>query len=252
MKNKRFSVVVWLLLAALLLPAADLLAQRGRIYRGAPRVHSYHYYSPRPYAINRPFVSVQFGGIPYRYQYGHFYRPFGAGFSIVMPPIGIRIGTLPPGYRRVMVGPSPYYYYNGIYYRGLPDQQYEVVNPPLGATVDALRPGARVAVIDGEKYYEFRGTYYREEITPDNELEYVVVGTDGVLNTVGDEEDVINEPADSVQAPAGPQMGDRFETLPAGAKAVVIRGEKLYASPSGLYYKEVIEGNKVYYEVVGK
>lgn len=253
MKNKRYAVVVWLLLAALLLPASDLLAQRGRVYRGAPRGHYYNYYSPRPYAYNRPSVSIQFGGIPYRYQYGYFYRPYGASFSLVMPPIGIRIGTLPPGYRRVMVGPSPYYYYNGTYYRGLPDQQYEVVAPPLGATVDALPPGARVTVIDGEKYYEYKGTYYREEITPDNELEYVVVGTDGVLNTLDDEEAGINEPEeDSVQAPAGPQMGDRFETLPAGAKAIVIRGEKLYASPSGLYYKEVIEGNKVYYEVVGK
>ena len=28
--------------------------------------------------------------------------------------------------------------------------------------------------------------------------------------------------------------------------------KKLYLSPSGLYYKEVIEGNKVSYEVAGK
>jgi len=32
----------------------------------------------------------------------------------------------------------------------------------------------------------------------------------------------------------------------------VIQGEKLFATPDGLYYKEVIEKNKVHYELVGK
>ena len=52
--------------------------------------------------------------------------------------------------------------------------------------------------------------------------------------------------------PAGPRMGDRFETLPADSKEIVLKGEKLYLSPSGFYYKEVIDGNKLLYEVVGK
>lgn len=253
MNNKRYTIVALLVMAVLLLPAADVMAQRGRAYRPGPRGHYYGYYAPRAYNYNRPSVSIQFGGIPYRYQYGHFYRPYGASFSVVMPPLGIRISTLPPGYRRVVVGPSPYYYYNGIYYRGLPDQQYEVVAPPLGATVNALPPGARVAVIDGQKYYEYNGTYYREEITAGSELSYTVVGTDGVLDTGAIQDyGMDDEMEDSSTNTAGPQVGDRFEALPSGAKAIVIRGEKLYASPSGLYYKEVIDGNKVYYEVVGK
>jgi hypothetical protein len=49
-----------------------------------------------------------------------------------------------------------------------------------------------------------------------------------------------------------PQVGDRTDKLPADSKPVVIQGEKLYSTPSGLYYKEVIEGSKVYYELVGK
>ena len=47
-------------------------------------------------------------------------------------------------------------------------------------------------------------------------------------------------------------IGDRIDKLPSDSRAVVIQGEKLYNTPSGLYYKEVTEGNRVYYELVGK
>ena len=241
MKTKSYAYLIIFTMLACLLVASDTYGQRGR-YRG--RGYGNRYYPYRSYAYNRPFVSLHFGGSNYRYQHGYFYRPYGSVFQISVPPFGVRIGTLPMGYRRVYVGADPYYYYNGTYYRGVPDNQYEVVAPPLGASVDALPPGAKLTVIDGNKYYVLGGTYYQEEISDKNELYYVVVGTDGVLNT-----DQANEPAPQ---PQGPQMGDRFENLPTDAKPVVIQGEKFYTTASGLYYKEVVEGNKVYYEVVGK
>jgi hypothetical protein len=156
----------------------------------------------------------------------------------VFPPFGIRIATLPFGYRSFYVGPDPYYYYNGIFYRPYANE-YKVIPPPLGAVVDELPPGARVKVIDGRKYYEFNGTYYEEQINQYNELSYKVVGTDGVLNT-----------EDTVQLSLN--IGERINSLPPNSRPVVIEGEKLYSTPSGLYYKEVIAGNKVFYELVGK
>lgn len=250
MKTKRYSVAVVFLLTALLF-SSDIFAQRGR-YR-----HHHHggrYYSPRYYPrgnfyYNQPFVSLRFGNSAYRYQRGYFYRPYGTSFQVVIPPFGIRIGTLPIGYRRVYVGPNPYYYYRGTYYRPYTGNQYEVVAPPLGAVVNELPPGAKVTVIDGKKYYELNGTYYEESITADSELEYTVVGTDGVLNTGNSTTETTEE---TTTTPTTPAVGDRFDDLPADSKAVVINGEKLYLAPSGLYYKEVIEGNKVSYEVVGK
>ena len=224
-------------LVGCMLFTADAFAQSRHSYRGRGYYRSY--YPSRVYAYNRPFVSVRFGSMGYRYQQGYFYRPYGSVFRVSIPPFGIRIATLPMGYRSIHVGPDPYYYYNGIYYRSAPGKQYEVVAPPLGARVSELPPGAKVTVIDGRKYYELDGTYYEEEITANNELVYTVVGTDGVLNT----DDTL---------PNEPQMGDRFDTLPADAKAVVIQGEKLYSTPSGYYYKEVVDGQKVYYEIVGK
>jgi Family of unknown function (DUF6515) len=241
MKTKHcFFAVVFLLTASLLFSTAGF-AQPGRYRHGHSRYYSPRYYPQRNYYYNRPYVSVAFGNSHYRYQGGYFYRPYGSSFQFVIPPFGIRIQTLPPGYRRMNVGPDPYYYYQGTYYRPYGSDQYEVVAPPLGAVVNELPPGAKVTVIDGQKYYELKGTYYQEEITANNELQYTVVGTDGVLDT-GNTENTGREPG----------VGDRTDALPADSKAVVINGEKLYAAPSGLYYKEVIEGNKVYYEVVGK
>jgi Family of unknown function (DUF6515) len=246
MKTNRYTIAVVFLITATLLLSTDIFAQRYYGYRrGGGRYYSY--YPHRSYYYNQPYVTAYFGNSYYRYQGGYFYRPYGATFQIAIPPFGIRIGALPYGYRSFYVGPDPYYYYNGTYYRPHANQ-YEVVAPPLGAVVNELPPGAKVAVIDGKKYYEQNGTYYEESITPNSTLQYTVVGTDGVLNTGGNDENSNNRN----NAPVGPAIGDRTDTLPADSKAVVINGQKLYASPSGFYYKEVIEGSKVYYEIVGK
>jgi hypothetical protein len=211
-------------------------AQRGRHNHSRG---NYRYYSQRSYSYSRPYVSVHFNNYNYRYHHG-YYRPYGSVFQLVIPPFGVHISTLPYGYRSFYIGPHPYYYYNGIYYRPYANQ-YEVVAPPLGAIVDELPPGAKMKVIDGQKYYELNGTYYKEELNDNDELSYKVVGTDGVLNT-DKEESVSSEPA----------VGDTIDELPADSKAVVINGEKLYSTPSGLYYKKVIEKNRVYYELVGR
>src|SRR5258706_10726202 len=251
MKTKRYMLAFVLLLTATFLFTSNIFAQPGRYGHGRGHAYGYNrnysrnyypvrYYPQRNYYYNHPYISLSYGGLNYRYQSGYYYRPYGATFRFAVPPFGIRISTLPLGYRSFYVGPSPYYYYGGVYYPPYTGNQYEVIKPPLGAVVNELPPGANVTVIDGKKYYEQNGTYYEETINSNNELEYTVVGTDGVLNT------------DDTAIDNGPAIGDRFEDLPADSKAVVINGEKLYTSPSGLYYKEVIKGNKVYYEVVGK
>lgn len=65
----------------------------------------------------------------YYYARGAWYRPQGAGFIIVMPPIGLSIPVLPGGYITVIIGGRPYYRYNDIYYvqRGT---SYVVVEAP--------------------------------------------------------------------------------------------------------------------------
>jgi hypothetical protein len=251
-KNYKYSLPVFFSVA-LLLFVADAQAQRryyprsrGRVvYQRSPVM--VRHYSPRIYAYNRPFVSINFGGMGYRYQHGYFYRPMGTSLQVVVPPFGIRVGALPMGYSTFMMGAVPYYYYNNVYYRQQ-DKEYEVVAPPLGATVTSLPPQAAVKVINGEKYYELNGTYYSEYIDDKGKLRYEVVGTDGVLNTT-------NHAADNdtnTQASDEPEIGDRINELPENSKAVVIKGEKLFLTPEGKYYKEIVEGEKIVYELVGQ
>lgn len=258
MQRKHYTLVLMLIIAGTLV-AGDLMAQRGRYYRGPYRSYYPRFIPARPFMAQRPFVYIHFGGIPYRYQHGFFYRPMGGVLSLVFPPVGIRLRTLPPGYRRVYVGPDPYYYYNGIYYRSRPDREFEVVAPPLGAEVHRLPPGAIVMVINGKKYYEMNGTYYEEIISEENVLYYRVVGTDGVLITTTDDESVNLEENDNGEDSLIHQeerdllrLGDRLEQLPVDAKEVFIDGVKYYSTPSGYYYREVKEGNRIFYELVGK
>jgi hypothetical protein len=244
MKTQSYTYLFLLTLVACLVFSSASFAQRGRY--GYDRGYHRNYYQQRNYSYSRPYISGYLNNYSYgyrNYSYGYrpgYYYPYRSSISLVIPPFGVRIGTLPFGYRSFYVGPNPYYYYNGNYYRPYANE-YETVAPPLGAVVDELPPGAKVKVIDGQKYYELNGTYYKEETDANNKLSYTVVGTDGVLNTDG-QGNVSSEPV----------IGDRIDRLPGDSKAVVIQGEKLYNTPSGLYYKEVIEGNKVYYELVGK
>lgn len=250
-KNYKNSLPLFFSVALLLL-VADAQAQRryyprsrGRVivYQRAPVVR---HYAPRVYVNAMPFVSVNFGGMAYRYQRGYFYRPMGGAFQMVIPPFGLRIRSLPVGYSTVMVGAVPYYYYNNVYYQKH-ENGYEVIAPPLGAVVKNLPAGTAVKVINGQKYHEQSGTYYAEIFDEKGALMYEVVGTDGVLNTDNNIETGNDRP--EIQEPA---IGDRFDDLPADCKTVIIKGEKLYLAPDGKYYKEIVEGEKVRYELVGE
>ncbi|MBK6635251.1 MAG: hypothetical protein IPG38_13930 [Chitinophagaceae bacterium] len=130
MKNIKISLVM---LFALLV-SVESFAQRGR---------GRNY---KPYQYNRNQVTVHVGPrYNYRPAYRPYYRPnYRPAYRSVYrsprayvhygPVFGVRVNVLPYGYNRIFVGPDPYYYNNGIYYRPY-NNQYEVVAPPLHATV---------------------------------------------------------------------------------------------------------------------
>ena len=156
-------------------------AQKQRRYQQAryyPAVQRYYTSIPGPY------MSINYGGNPYYYSAGVFYRPYNGYYNVVVPPYGIRVSSLPPAYYPVVTGGNPYYYSNGTFYRSNPQQQdYEVVQAPVGAEVPSLPGEAKTMMIDGEKYYSLNGTYFKDEVKPNGELWYRVVGKNGVLNT---------------------------------------------------------------------
>ena len=198
--------------------------------------HNYNYYgSPYRSAYRSPFVYSHFG-----------------------PAFGFRISILPFGYSPFFIGNNPFYYYQGVYYRPYNNGGYEVIAPPLNAVVKHLPSGAKVTVINGEKYYELGGTFYQEEISAKNKLQYRVVGTNGVINTVGEDENesTINDapPVNNNLKPESEKFvqTQKLSQLPANCKSVIINNQKLYLAPNGIYYQESIDANNnLSYQSVG-
>ncbi len=135
-------------------------------------------YLPRRHAVFNTlpstYLSINFGGYGYRYYDGVFYRPYNNVFTVIAPPIGIRIHVLPIGYRRIYVNDYPYYYYNGTYY-DYQDDDYVVVSPPVGAIVESIPDGYETVVIDGETYYTVDGAQYKPVVQDNGEIWYEVI-----------------------------------------------------------------------------
>ncbi|MES2003847.1 MAG: DUF6515 family protein [Bacteroidota bacterium] len=233
-----------------ILIVGSLSAQRGRSRYG---YNSWRYYPARGQVfvhLPGPSISLQFGGNPFYYSGGLFYRPYGSYYSIAPAPIGIHVNILPRGYWSLRWGGYPYYYYNGIFYRQS-NNAYEVVQAPVGAEVPAIPRDAQPVVIDGEKYYEYNGTYFKDYIKPNGELWYTVEGKHGVLNTDRNPAPAINtQPA--APATAQPAIGDVVDKLPNDCRTVVINGIKYFVTPANVYYEEVVDGKQVRYKVAGK
>ena len=199
----------------------------------------------------------------YNYYPRYSYRPiYYSPYAYVHygPVFGFRLGILPFGYYPFYLGNDPYYYYDGIYYRPYANEGYVVTQPPLGATVNHLPSGAKETTINGQQYYELGGTFYEASYNAKNKLQYVVVGTDGVINQVDE-----SQPVAPAQVPQNlnqnqnplPEQQQQFvptniNQLPVNTKIVTIQQQKYYVTPNGIYYKEVISAdNTVSYQSVG-
>lgn len=175
-----FRPVLLMLLAAGALTAEAQGNRKG--YRYA--VNRYPVYGQRVARIPGSFININFGGNPYYYADGIYYRPSGGYFQVAAPPPGLRVNVLPSGYFPFYTGGYPYYYSNGIFYRNNNrSRDYEVIDAPVGAEVPSLPSDARTMMIDGEKFYSVNGSYFKDAVKPNGELWYRVVGRNGVLNT---------------------------------------------------------------------
>jgi hypothetical protein len=216
----------------------------------------YNYYYPRRYVyvgaprysiMPRTFISINFGGYPYWYDRGCFYGYYDGFYEPVFAPFGIRVNILPIGYYPIYIGPSLYYYYEGVYYRRYHDNsdEYEVVDAPMDAVVKSLPKGATKVVLNGEKFYEFNGNYYKEGTNSKNEVVYTVVGKNGVINNTDDQQQA------SI-VPQAPEVGDEITALPENSKQVTINGEVLYVTPDNFYLKAQTINSTTTYKVIGK
>jgi hypothetical protein len=109
-KNKFWIIVI--LTLVFILTVSGLFAFRGR---GGYHWHGGHWY--------------------------HYYGPHWFGFDVAVSAltIGAVVETLPPGYTTFIVGGAPYYCYDSLYYRPIPEG-FVVVQPPVIAASNGESP----------------------------------------------------------------------------------------------------------------
>ena len=125
--SKAAIFILSLFISFIFIANADAQARRIRVERVNPApvrvVHGPHNYT-----------TVVVGSRKYFYDGGSFYTRTRAGYNVIPAPIGARIRILPVGCINMRIGAMDYYYYNGVYYNFLPDQnEYVVVEKPAGA-----------------------------------------------------------------------------------------------------------------------
>lgn len=183
------------------------------------------------------------GGVRFRSGLWAYHRPYYSYYHFYRPYLGISLNILPFGYYPFYFGADQFYYSGGLFYQQY-DNEYKVVVPPVGAQVPKLPSDAQEVVINGQSYYEYKGVYYAASKNDKGKTVYVVAGKDGVLNTD-------NNGNNNNSGYTGPLIGDIVSVLPQDAKEVLLKGQKYYVTTDGVYYEEVVQGDKVTYKVVG-
>jgi hypothetical protein len=91
-------------------------------------------------------------------NWGMGYREHGYGYGGLRP--GTTVSYMPRGFISFSLGPSSYYYCDGVYYSPAGQGRYIVVPPPVGAIVKTIPPDYSPMVLNGVTYYTDHDTFY--------------------------------------------------------------------------------------------
>jgi hypothetical protein len=162
------------------------------------------YYGPRlgfsvgflPYG----YYPFYFDDYQYFYSGGLFYQYNDNQYTVVEPPVGAEITTLPSNAQSIVINGQQYYEVNGVYYEPITKDDgtlsYQVAGkdgelntdngqdadnapqgPQIGDIVSQLPPNCRKISINGEKLYLSQdGIYYKAQLDQDSNKVYKIVG----------------------------------------------------------------------------
>jgi hypothetical protein len=124
--------------------------------------------------MNANALTINHGGVAYRYLTGIWYKPNGKAWTVSRPARGARVKVLHKNHRKFTKGNRAYFYYYGVFYTQT-NEEYEVVEAPLGAEIDSLPEGYLTITVNGEEFYELDGVYYMPSMNENDEEILVVV-----------------------------------------------------------------------------
>lgn len=161
------------------------------------------YYAPRlgfsigylPYG----YYPFSYGDAEFYYSGGLFYQYENNEYTVVEPPVGAEINSLPSNAQSIVINGEQYYESNGVYYEPITKDDgsitYQVAGkdgelntnnpngdgqqvPQVGDIVEQLPPDCRKISLNGEKYYvSADGYYYQDARDANNNKVYKIVGT---------------------------------------------------------------------------
>jgi hypothetical protein len=162
------------------------------------------------------YYPFYWGGLQFYYSDGYFYQYDNNQYTVVEPPVGAAVNTLPSGAQSIVINGQQYYELNGVYYQPITQDNGKVVYQVAG------KDGQLET--DEPNLNDYNGDY-------DAPMDY------GQPNVSQDQ---------------GPQIGDIVSDLPSDTRKIKINGEKFIVSPDDYYYKETRDSNgKKVYEIVG-
>jgi hypothetical protein len=148
------------------------------------------------------------GDAQFYYSGGYFYQYNNDQYTVVEPPIGAAINTLPSNAQAININGQQYYELNGVYY--------------VAVTKD-----------DGSVVYQVAGK--------DGQL-------NTADNGGGNDDGYVGSNSVQQPSASAPQIGDLFYSLPADSRKIRLAGQTYYVSPDDFYYQETRDqqGNKAY------
>lgn len=185
-------------------------ARPGFIARGNTYYHYNHgyygsYYAPRlgfsiavlPYG----YYPFYYGDYQYFYSGGLFYQYDNDQYTVVEPPVGAEIKTLPSDAQSIVINGQQYYEADGIYYIPITKDDgtlsYQVAGkdgelnttgddqsvnnappaPQIGDIVNSLPPNCRKITVNGNRLYlSPDGVYFKAQVDADGNKTYQIVG----------------------------------------------------------------------------
>jgi len=129
-----------------------------------------------------------------------FYQYDNNEYTVVEPPVGAEVNSLPSNAQSIVINGEQYYEANRVYYQAITKDDgtisYQVAGkdgelntnnpngdmdqqlPQIGDIVQSLPPNCRKISLNGEKYFVSEdGYYYQEARDNNNNKIYKIVGT---------------------------------------------------------------------------
>lgn len=208
----RFTILLPMVISLAVLPNISFAQNKDTLQY---KVVQQHQNKPRAPAVNKRVVyktgavirkaptnglALRFGGVSFIFNEGLYYRHVNQVYTVVRPPVGLRVSYLPNGYEHIIIKGRPYYFLQGIYYV-FDNGDYRVIEEPisddtdsdspsqilvqsvetasntsfqLGKAYDSLPQGAQSVLVNDQQYFKYHDIYFLPQ-SSGNSVYYLAV-----------------------------------------------------------------------------